>query len=62
MFSWLMELDRGSPLYLRLDDIAVAMWGWSQWSPDWGKSRGAEVPQLAAALAHAQTDTREISA
>lgn len=33
------ELERGTPLYLLLDDIAgtslVSGWAWSQWDPEW---------------------------
>jgi len=36
------EMERGTPLYLLLDDIAgaslVCLWAWSQWLPDWDVS------------------------
>jgi hypothetical protein len=37
-----LELERGTPLYLLLDDIAgaslVSAWAWSQWRTDWNHS------------------------
>jgi hypothetical protein len=50
------ELERGSPLYLILDDMAgaslVAGWVWSQWDPNWGANLEAMRgdPQMAKAM------------
>jgi hypothetical protein len=50
------ELERGSPLYLILDDMAgaslVAGWVWSQWDPNWGANLEAmrRDPQTAKAM------------